>query len=159
MEAKDFNAWIEHMGFNDSEVARRLDISRNSVAKYKAEGAPDYIGYACSAIAAGLPVWASTEVSRSAPQFIEWLKNHGSRAIWRQEIFNRRKEMAHIDGIYSFDLVHFPVSDRPLGEAIRLIAEGDEDNMFTGALVLFGDGQRLTHADCVEMLKHYGERL
>lgn len=57
MEAKDFNAWIVHMGWSDSEVARRLGLSRNSVAKYRTEGAPEHIGLACAALAFGLPAW------------------------------------------------------------------------------------------------------
>lgn len=59
MEAKDFTAWIAHMGFNDSEVARKLELSRNTVVKYKAEGAPAHIGLACAALAFGLPAWRS----------------------------------------------------------------------------------------------------
>jgi len=61
MEAKDFCAWIEHMGFSEREAARTLDLSRNSVAKYKAEGAPAYIGLACAALAFGLPAWRLPE--------------------------------------------------------------------------------------------------
>ena len=58
MEAKDFEAWINHMGWSDSKVARELDLSRNTVIKYKQQGAPASIGYACAAIAYGLPPWA-----------------------------------------------------------------------------------------------------
>jgi len=57
MTADDFNAWIAHMGWNDSKVAAMLNLSRNTVVKYKAEGAPGYIGYACAALAFGLPAW------------------------------------------------------------------------------------------------------
>lgn len=57
MDAKDFVAWIEHMGWTDSEVSRRLDLARNTVVKYKAEGAPASIGLACAALAFGLPAW------------------------------------------------------------------------------------------------------
>lgn len=58
MEAKDFSAWIEHMGYSDREVTRQLGLgSRNTVAKYKTEGAPAYIGLACAALAFGLPAW------------------------------------------------------------------------------------------------------
>jgi hypothetical protein len=58
MEAKDFIAWIEHMGFSDRETARTLGLSRTTVAKYRAEGAPVHIGYACAALAFGLPAWS-----------------------------------------------------------------------------------------------------
>lgn len=57
MDAKDFAAWIDHMNISDAEAARRLDIARNSVAKYRREGAPGYIGLACAALAFGLPTW------------------------------------------------------------------------------------------------------
>lgn len=57
MEAKDFTAWMEHMNFNDSTAARALGISRTSVIKYKADGAPLSIGLACAALAFGLPAW------------------------------------------------------------------------------------------------------
>ncbi|WP_028035871.1 hypothetical protein [Chelativorans sp. J32] len=58
MEAKDFTAWLDHMQFSDAEAARRLGLgSRNTIAKYKVEGAPEYIGLACAALAYGLPAW------------------------------------------------------------------------------------------------------
>lgn len=57
MTAEDFNAWIAHMGLNVSTAAKALDLSRNSVMKYQREGAPGYIGFACAAIAFGLPAW------------------------------------------------------------------------------------------------------
>lgn len=57
MAAEDFGAWIDHMGWSDSEVARQLDLSRNSVAKYRKEGAPANIALACAALAFGLPGW------------------------------------------------------------------------------------------------------
>ena len=59
MLAKDFSAWLDHMGFNDSEAARRLEISRNTLVKYKVEGGPAWLGLACAAIAFGLPAWRS----------------------------------------------------------------------------------------------------
>lgn len=64
MDAKDFSAWIDHMGWNDSEVARNLELSRNTVAKYKTEGAPASIGYACAALAFGLPEWEQVVSAR-----------------------------------------------------------------------------------------------
>lgn len=58
MDAKDFNAWLDHMGFNDSEATKALGLgSRNTLAKYKLEGAPLYIALACGALAYGLPPW------------------------------------------------------------------------------------------------------
>lgn len=57
MTAQDFEAWMARMGFNVSQTARTLDLSRNTVDKYRREGAPLHIGYACAALAFGLPVW------------------------------------------------------------------------------------------------------
>lgn len=58
MKSKDFRAWIVRMGYNDSEAARKLGLgSRNTITKYKDEGAPEYIGLACAALAYGLPAW------------------------------------------------------------------------------------------------------
>lgn len=45
------------MKWNDSKVARELQLARNTVAKYKRDGAPAFIGYACAAIAADLKPW------------------------------------------------------------------------------------------------------
>lgn len=59
MTAADFNAWMQHMGFNIADVARVLGIGRNTVPRYMAEGAPGHIGYACAAIAFGLPKWTA----------------------------------------------------------------------------------------------------
>ncbi len=57
MTGDDFTAWMAHMGFNIAKTSTGLGISRNSVSKYMAEGAPDYIALACSALAQGLPKW------------------------------------------------------------------------------------------------------
>jgi len=58
MTADDFKGWIAAMGWNDSQAASELALSRNSVAKYKREGAPLSIGLACAALAAGLGPWS-----------------------------------------------------------------------------------------------------
>ena len=59
MTGDDFTAWIVHMDWSQRKVANVLGLSRNSVAKYMIEGAPDSIGYACAALAFGLPKWAA----------------------------------------------------------------------------------------------------
>jgi len=58
MNSDDFTAWMHHMGLNVSQASRTLGISRNTVMKYQAEGAPEHIAYACAALAFGLPKWA-----------------------------------------------------------------------------------------------------
>jgi hypothetical protein len=58
MTADDFNAWLAHMKLNDAQATRALGLgSRNTLVKYKAEGAPGYIALACAALAYGLPAW------------------------------------------------------------------------------------------------------
>lgn len=61
MSADDFNAWLDHMGISGLEAARRLGVSKNTVPRYKIEGAPLHIGLACAALAFGLPPWRKVE--------------------------------------------------------------------------------------------------
>lgn len=63
MEPEDFAAWMAHMGFNIQTAAERLDLGRNTVARYRRKGAPGHIGLACSAIAMGIPAWKSRSPS------------------------------------------------------------------------------------------------
>lgn len=42
-------------------VEKGASSNRATVAKYRREGAPAHIGYACAAIALGMPVWARAE--------------------------------------------------------------------------------------------------
>ncbi|MBS7671511.1 hypothetical protein [Croceicoccus gelatinilyticus] len=57
MTSDDFNAWLDHLSLNNQQAGERLGISRNTVARYRLEGAPASIGLACSAIAMNLPPW------------------------------------------------------------------------------------------------------
>jgi hypothetical protein len=57
MTADDFNAWLEHTGFSGLEAARQLGTANNTIVRYRRDGAPHYIGLACSAICQGLPPW------------------------------------------------------------------------------------------------------
>jgi len=52
MTAEEFNAWMEYMQLNDVSASDRLGVSRNSVAKYRTEGAPRTVALACAAILA-----------------------------------------------------------------------------------------------------------
>lgn len=52
MTKDEFNAWLELMGFSGLEAARQLGLAKNSVVKYRSEGAPEYIRLACQALAA-----------------------------------------------------------------------------------------------------------
>jgi hypothetical protein len=57
MSAEEFSAWLKHVDFSERHAARILQISRTTIAKYRQEGAPAHIGFACSAIARGMPMW------------------------------------------------------------------------------------------------------
>jgi hypothetical protein len=57
MTADDFNAWLEHMNISGLEAARRLGLGKDTVTRYKRDGAPPYIALACSALCHGLPPW------------------------------------------------------------------------------------------------------
>lgn len=59
MSGEEFTAWMAHMGYRKADVARLLGLGRNTVPRYMKEGAPDYIAYACAAIAFGLPKWTN----------------------------------------------------------------------------------------------------
>ncbi|MWB77948.1 hypothetical protein GLS40_07935 [Pseudooceanicola sp. 216_PA32_1] len=57
MTAEDFNAWLAKEGISGREAARRLDVSKNTVVRYRQTGAPGYIALACAALSYGLPPW------------------------------------------------------------------------------------------------------
>ena len=59
MTGPDFTAWMARMGLNILQTATLLDLGRNTVARYMKDGAPGYIGYACAAVAQGLPKWGA----------------------------------------------------------------------------------------------------
>lgn len=61
MTADQFTAWMKHMNLGIGDAAERLGIGRNTVPRYQREGAPKHIGYACAAIAMGLPEWGSRQ--------------------------------------------------------------------------------------------------
>lgn len=59
MTGEDFTAWMRHMNLEKGEAALLLGLGRNTVPRYMQAGAPAYIGYACAAIAMGLPQWGA----------------------------------------------------------------------------------------------------
>tara|TARA_B100000678_G_scaffold289085_1_gene298881 strand:+ start:168 stop:356 length:189 start_codon:yes stop_codon:yes gene_type:complete len=61
MTGEDFQAFLDHMGWSEREAARQLQLSRNSVAKYRTKGTKADIDFACAALAAGLPRWSERE--------------------------------------------------------------------------------------------------
>ncbi|RUW87811.1 hypothetical protein [Mesorhizobium sp. M7A.F.Ca.US.010.02.1.1] len=78
----------------------------------------------------------------------------------REEAFASRWRMAKIVGVYKVDGTPVSVSERPLGEAIRLIAEGTVGHRTGRAQVFTEEGEGLlNYMDCVAVLKQYGQRL
>lgn len=57
MTAEDFNDWLDKTGLSGLEAARQLGVAKNSVVKYRREGAPLHVALACSAIYHKLSPW------------------------------------------------------------------------------------------------------
>lgn len=57
MNADDFNDWLQRTGLSGLQAAEVLGIAKNSVVKYRREGAPLHIALACSAIYHKLGPW------------------------------------------------------------------------------------------------------
>jgi transcriptional regulator with XRE-family HTH domain len=61
MTPKDFAAWIAYMresrGWSGAKCARMLGCGVNTIPRWIKDGAPPYIGFACAALAYGLPAW------------------------------------------------------------------------------------------------------
>lgn len=51
ISAAQFREWQALMGFNITEAARRLDVTRNTISTYRQEGADERVRLACRAIA------------------------------------------------------------------------------------------------------------
>lgn len=70
MKSEDFKDWRKQMGFNQTEAAKSLGLSRSAIEQYetgirKADGKPAiipfHIGLACAAIATNLKPWGEFE--------------------------------------------------------------------------------------------------
>ncbi len=57
MTSDNFNAWLINMGISGLEAARRLGCAKDTITKYKRDGAPEYIGLACSALYHNMKPW------------------------------------------------------------------------------------------------------
>jgi DNA-binding transcriptional regulator YiaG len=59
MNAKDLKAWRKTLNLSAAEAARRLECSRTSIQSWERgkTSIPGHVGYACTAIAMGLPKW------------------------------------------------------------------------------------------------------
>lgn len=54
MTADEFRTWMALTGVYNLTVSKVFGISRNTVAKYRVEGAPPYVAFACAAYSVGL---------------------------------------------------------------------------------------------------------
>jgi transcriptional regulator with XRE-family HTH domain len=64
MSPEDFAAWLAHMGWSQRRAAKELGCSPNSVAAWLRYGAPPHIGFACAALAFGLPTWRTQTLTQ-----------------------------------------------------------------------------------------------
>lgn len=55
------------LGFDQKRCAEMLGCDKNSITKWKREGAPQYIGLACAAIIQGLEPYQGAKKPRSKP--------------------------------------------------------------------------------------------
>ena len=68
MPAADFIAWLDWMDLSDRQATAALGLgSRNTLARFKVEGAPLYIALACAALDRNVPPWAPGD-PRSIPR-------------------------------------------------------------------------------------------
>lgn len=63
MTPEDFTAWVASMkdtsGWSERECTRQLGCGINQITRWKASGAPLYIGLACAALSIGIKDWTS----------------------------------------------------------------------------------------------------
>lgn len=61
MSGAEFSAWLDAMriqfDWSAAECLRQLGAGANQCPRWRKSGAPRYIGFACAAIAAGVPEW------------------------------------------------------------------------------------------------------
>ncbi len=82
VDAEDFNKFLREMGWTDAEAMRKLGIgSHNTLAAYKQNGGPVWLGLACAAIKEGLPPWRSNLVPVYG--FRVWSQQAGEHLLGR----------------------------------------------------------------------------
>ena len=57
MKAQDFKDWIAIHKFSMYDLEKRFGVTRKTLSKYRDEGGPEWLGYACAAISHGIPAW------------------------------------------------------------------------------------------------------
>lgn len=67
MKAEEFQHWCRHMGFRSTAAAAEaLGIgSRNTIAKFRKQGAPRYIALACAALVHNLPPYQPDDADQT----------------------------------------------------------------------------------------------
>ena len=66
MTPADFTAWVALMkerGHSERNLVAMLGTGSNQITRWRRNGAPRYIGFACSAIEAGLVEWRHRKVA------------------------------------------------------------------------------------------------
>ena len=65
MKPADVQAFFDQTGWTESEMSRQTGYTRNTLAKYRAEGAPLQFALVAAALTAGLEPWRPADGSRS----------------------------------------------------------------------------------------------
>ena len=83
MTGEQFTDFLERMGWTDLEAADKLEIGRDTVARYRKAGAPRTVDYACAAIEFGLPPLSDGRPDRFAVprRTLEQLQDLTSRIV------------------------------------------------------------------------------
>lgn len=57
MTGSEFEAWLRAMKISGAEAGRLLDVTPNTITRYRRSGAPKSVGLACSALFHRLGEW------------------------------------------------------------------------------------------------------
>ena len=84
MKPKEVRAFLDRKGWSDSEMERQSGYSRNTLAKYKEEGAPLQFALVCAALDAKLSPWSPHQGHILAHPKVEALSS--DPMVWSTEI-------------------------------------------------------------------------
>ena len=62
MTGGEFSQFLDAMGWTNLEAAKALHLGRNTISRYRHEGTPRTVDFACAAIAAGLRPMGELEI-------------------------------------------------------------------------------------------------
>lgn len=57
MTPNEFQAWLAAMKISGAEAARLLDVTPNTITRYRRKGAPRSVGLACAALFHRIGEW------------------------------------------------------------------------------------------------------